>query len=60
MEKLIFANINQEKSKTDWNVRIDEQAYREVQTISEKTGLSLKTVLSAMVKFALQHTEVVG
>ena len=58
MDKLIFRKVMPYESHGDWNIRVDEETYRRVNEIATKTGLPLKKVVTAMLDFALQHTEV--
>ena len=59
MEKLIFHKIPPRTAKKDWMVRIDEAAYLRALALANQTGLPLVTVITALVNFALDRTEVV-
>ena len=58
MDKLIFRKISPRVSKKDWMVRIDEAAYLRALALSQQTGLPLVVVITSLVNFALDHTEV--
>ena len=61
MEKLIFhKQKSKDARKSEAIVRLDLDSYRGAQAIADETGLPLVRVVSALVDFALEHTEVVS
>lgn len=61
MDKLVFKSQKIRTSgKRSTVVRLNHSEYYDVEEISEKTGLPLSTVLSRLVRFALDHTELEG
>ena len=59
MEKLVFHKKKHiPREKGDAIVRLAMDPYRRVMEISEQTGHSIVRVVSDLVSFALEHTEV--
>lgn len=58
MDKLIFRKVMPYESHGDWNIRVDEETYQKALAVALKTGIPLKRVVTVMLNFALQHTEV--
>ena len=58
MEKLIFTSPARRspRKRTNPVIRISEEAYDLVESISAKTGLSNSYVVSEIVKFAAENT----
>ena len=58
MDKVILRKQRHRASDNLYRVRISGEAYEAIESLSEKTNMSMTEITSKLLMFALSHTEV--
>lgn len=58
MDKVILKKQRRRASDNLYRVRISGEAFEAIESLSEKTNMSMTEIASKMLMFALAHTEV--